>query len=177
MDTETLRIISSLPERRPSSALPGQLSALFRVLSHVTNATEAAAAEDGIWFLWMTHHNAAAARVLNLATDDIAARRFDIAETRLTRLLRNCPDYAEAWNKRATLYYMIGRDQECSADIRRTLSLEPRHFGALAEFGEICLSHGDGEAALLAFTAALRLHPHLSNVAETYRKLRTNQAD
>jgi Tfp pilus assembly protein PilF len=174
MDTQTLRLIASLPDRRPSPALPGRLSALFRVLAHVTNASEVAAAEDGIWSLWMTHQNAGAARVLNLATDDIAARRFDIAETRLTRLLRSCPDYAEAWNKRATLYYMLGRDEECCADIRKALSIEPRHFGALAEFGEICITHGDNEAALLAFTAALRLHPHLSDVAETCRKIRGN---
>ena len=91
MDTQTLRLISSLPGRRPSSTSPDRLSGLFRVLAHVTDANEAAVAEDGIWSLWMAHQNAGAARALNLATDDIAARRFDIAETRLTRLLRSCP--------------------------------------------------------------------------------------
>lgn len=177
MHAETLRLISSLPGRQPSPALPGQLSALFRMLCHVSTPAEASAAEDGIWSLWMSYHNAAAERVLNLATDDIAARRFDIAETRLSKLLRSCPDYAEAWNKRATLYYMLGRDEECIADIRHALELEPRHFGALAEFGEICLAHGDSEAALLSFRAALRLHPHLREVAETCRRIRNNETD
>ena len=74
----------------------------------------------------MHHPHAAAAHELDLATGDIAARRYDIAETRLTRLLRRAPDFAEAWHKRAALYYMLGRDAECLHDIARTLELEPR---------------------------------------------------
>jgi Flp pilus assembly protein TadD len=110
-------------------------------------------------------------RVLDLATGDFAAKRFDIADTRLARLLRTCPDFAEAWNKRATLYYRLGRDEECSADISRALTLEPRHFGALAERGEICLAHGDTEAALFGFSAARRVHPHMQGVAHSGRNI------
>lgn len=167
LDEQTLQLISSLPKRRPNPVLPAQLDALFRVLGHVTSTQQATAAEDEIWAIWMAHPNARAGRALNLATSDIAARRYDIAETRLTLLLRNCPDYAEAWNKRATLYYMLGRDDECIADIRRALALEPRHFAALAEFGEICVAHGDNRGAQLAFTAALRVNPHLANIPRT----------
>ena len=90
----------------------------------------------------MDHPHRAAAAVLDLATRDIAARRYDIAETRLTRLLRRAPDFAEAWHKRATLYYLLGRDEECLRDIRRTLELEPRHFAAMLHFGEILLGAG-----------------------------------
>jgi tetratricopeptide (TPR) repeat protein len=173
MYMETLKLITNLPARKPIPGLPDQLSFLFKRLSSVIDPAEATMAEDGIWSLWMTHPNSAAERVLNLATDDIAARRFDIADTRLTRLLRCCPDYPEAWNKRATLYYMLGRDEESIADIQRALQLEPRHFGALAGFGEICLEHGDSEAALIGFHAALRLHPHLQEVIKTCRRIRS----
>lgn len=173
MYVETLKLITTLPARKPSPDLPDHLSFLFKRLSSVVDPDQATAAEDRIWSLWMTHRNAAAARVLDLATDDIAARRFDIADTRLTRLLRSCPDFAEAWNKRATLYYMLGRDEESIADIRRALQLEPRHFGALAGFGEICLEHGDSEAALIGFYAALRLHPHLQEVIKTCHRIRS----
>jgi len=168
---ETLQLIARLPERRPYTALPDRLAPLFRRLAGVTTTAEAAFTEDFIWSLWMSHPNAAAERVLDLATSDIAARRFDIADTRLTRLLRTCPDFAEAWNKRATLYYLLGRDEECIADIRRALALEPRHFGALAEFGEICLAHGDTEAALFGFRAALRVNPHMEGVARNCRNI------
>ncbi len=171
MYVETLKLITTLPGRKPSPGLPDRLSFLFKQLTSVIDPAEASTAEDCIWSLWMTHRNASAERVLNLATDDIAARRFDIADTRLTRLLRSCPDFAEAWNKRATLYYMLGRDEESIADIRRVLQLEPRHFGALAGFGEICLEHGDREAALLGFHAALRLHPHLQEIIKTCRRI------
>lgn len=57
----------------------------------------------------MTHPNAAAASVLDRAATDIAARLYDIAETRLATLLRALPDFPEAWNKRATLYYLLER--------------------------------------------------------------------
>lgn len=164
LDEQTLKLISSLPRRQPSPALPTQLHMLFRTLGKVSSPQAASATEDDIWSIWMDHPNARAARALDLATGDIAARRFDIAETRLTLLLRSCPGYAEAWNKRATLYYMLGRDEECIADIRHALAIEPRHFAALAEFGEICVAHGDHRGAQLAFTAALRLNPHLPNI-------------
>lgn len=172
MYVETLKLITVLPARKPSPSLPDRLSFLFKQLSSVIDPVEASSAEDGIWSLWMTFRNAAAERVLDLATDDIAAKRFDIADTRLTRLLRSCPDFAEAWNKRATLYYMLGRDEESIADIHRALQLEPRHFGALAGFGEICLAHGDNEAALVGFNAALRVHPHLQEVIKTCLRIR-----
>jgi tetratricopeptide (TPR) repeat protein len=108
--------------------------------------------------------------VLLRATDDIAARRYDIAETRLTALLRSAPDFAEAWHKRATLYYLLGRDEECLHDIRRTLELEPRHFAAMLHFAEIHLAPNPGvrasDAVRLACFAALSLHPHLSRARE-----------
>jgi hypothetical protein len=87
---ETLRLIARLPERRPYATLPDRLAPLFRRLAGVSTSAEATVTEDFIWSLWMSHPNAAAERVLDLATGDIAAQRFDIADTRLTRLLP-CP--------------------------------------------------------------------------------------
>jgi tetratricopeptide (TPR) repeat protein len=107
--------------------------------------------------------------LLARATDDIAARRYDIAETRLTALLRAAPDFAEAWHKRATLYYLLGRDEECLHDIRRTLALEPRHFAAMLHFAEIVLANESAratEALRLACFAALMVHPHLGRARE-----------
>ena len=114
----------------------------------------------------MHHPHAQAAAVLDAATRDIAAKRYDIAETRLTRLLRSAPDFAEAWHKRATLYYMLGRDGECLHDIARTLELEPRHFAAMLHFAEILLGEGARNDARYAFSAALSLHPHLARAID-----------
>lgn len=169
----TLRLIAVLPKRRPGAGLPHGLRPLFERLARAGGEGEALEAEERIWSVWMTHQNAAAARVLDRATGDIAARRFDIAETRLVRLVRVRPEYAEAWHKLGTLYYMLGRDEESIAAMHRVLEIEPRHFGALAAVGEILFGGEDREGAALAFHSALRLHPHLAAVRERLRALQT----
>ena len=157
---EILRLISSYRTRRPARASP-LLDALFRRLARCARS-EAEDTEDRIWHVWMHHPHRAAARELDLATGDIAARRYDIAETRLTLLLRRAPDFAEAWHKRAALYYILGRDRECLHDIRRTLELEPRHFGAMLHFAEILRSARAAAEAGFAVLAARSIHPHLT---------------
>ncbi len=157
--SEILALIARRRSRRPACDL-AELAHLFRRLS-ACPAAEALETEDRIWGVWMDHPHRAAAAVLDAATRDIAARRYDIAETRLTALLRSAPLYAEAWHKRATLYYLLGRDEECLEDIQRTLDLEPRHFAAMLHFAEIRLGDGARGEARYAFSAALTLHPHL----------------
>jgi tetratricopeptide (TPR) repeat protein len=167
-EVDILGLIAARRARRPARSYPA-VDALFRRLAAAAHAAEATAAEDRIWDAWMHHPHRAAADVLARATDDIAAKRYDIAETRLTALLRSAPDFAEAWHKRATLYYLLGRAEECLHDIRRTLALEPRHFAAMLHFAEIALAapgaHG-AEAVRLACFAALSLHPHLARARE-----------
>lgn len=160
-----LRLITRLHQRRPAQELP-TLDTLFRRLAASLAADEAARTEERIWSLWMYHPHRSVAEQIELASSDIAARRYDIAETRLAALLRRRPDFAEAWQKRCTLYYITGRDDECLNDIRRTLELEPRHFGAILNFAEIVLAAGEEAPARLAFSAALSLHPHLSRARE-----------
>jgi tetratricopeptide (TPR) repeat protein len=162
---DILSLIAARRVRRPARAHPA-LDALFRRLAVSARADEALQTEDRIWDMWMHHPHRGAAQALQLATDDIAARRYDIAETRLSLLLRSAPDYGEAWHKRATLYYLLGRDEECLADIRRTLELEPRHFAAILHFAEILLGTGASGEARFAFLAALSLHPHLARARE-----------
>ena len=158
-ENEILGLIAARRERRPQRDLPA-LAQLFRRLG-ACSPNEATETEDRIWDAWMHHPHRAAAEALDAATRDIAAKRYDIAETRLTHLLRAAPSYAEAWHKRATLYYLLGRDAECLHDIGRTLELEPRHFAAMMHFGEIMLGAGAGGDARFVFAAALTLHPHL----------------
>ena len=158
-ETGILDLIATRRGRRPARDLPA-LAQLFRRLAACASA-DAPQTEDRIWGVWMHHPNREAAAVLDAATRDIAAKRYDIAETRLTRLLRAAPHFAEAWDKRAALYYLLGRDAECLHDIRRTLELEPRHFAAMLHFAEILAGEGARAEARYAFTAALSLHPHL----------------
>jgi tetratricopeptide (TPR) repeat protein len=163
-ETGILNLIAERRARRPARDLP-VLAQLFQRLAGCPSG-EATETEDRIWSVWMHHPHAHAAAVLDAATCDIAAKRYDIAETRLTRLLRSAPDFAEAWHKRATLYYLLGRDDECLRDIARTLELEPRHFAAMLHFAEILLGEGARGDARYAFSAALSLHPHLARARD-----------
>jgi len=163
-EAEILGLIAARRSRRPASD-PVVLAELFRRLGMCASA-EAAQTEERIWDVWMDHPHRAAAAVLDAATRDIAAKRYDIAETRLTLLLRSAPLYAEGWHKRAALYYLLGRDEECLRDIGRTLALEPRHFAAMLHFAEILLGRHANVEARYAFAAALSLHPHLPRARE-----------
>ena len=159
-----LHLIAERRARRPARDLPA-LAQLFRRLAACPSG-EAIETEDRIWSVWMDHPHAGAAAALEAATRDIAAKRYDIAETRLTILLRAAPDFAEGWHKRATLYYLLGRDAECLRDIARTLELEPRHFAAMLHFAEILLGEGARVDARYAFGAALSLHPYLERARD-----------
>ena len=165
---DILGLIAARHARRPAQALP-ELDQLFKRLAACAPG-EAAATEDRIWDAWMHHPNRDAAEVLQRATRDIAARRYDIAETRLGALLRSAPAFAEAWHKRAALYYLQGRDEEFLHDIRRTLELEPRHFAAMLHFAEILLVMNAAAEVRFACFAVLRLHPHLARARELLHK-------
>ncbi|HZR03450.1 MAG TPA: DUF6584 family protein [Burkholderiales bacterium] len=173
MYTETLSLVAHLNERRPAPTLPGRLDQLFRQLG--ASHRPAPDLEDEIWYLWMQHPHRRASEALDRAADDIAGQRFDLAETRLHRLVRACPHYPEAWHKRATLYYLLERDDESVRAIHCTLQLEPRHFGALCALGEICMGRSDHEAALMVFKAALRLNPHLDAARDAVERLLTSK--
>ena len=85
--------------------------------------------------------------------------------------LETAADFAEAWNKRATLYHLIGEHDLAIHDIRHTLALEPRHFGALSGLGMICLQRSDEAGALKAFRDALAVHPYLSGAQDAVDNL------
>ena len=171
MYADTLKLIVTGDRRHPSPRLPERLNGLFRSLGDASGTGRAERIEDEIWRLWMAYRDSAAAFDLERATRALAALDFPAAEGILARLVAAYPDFAEAWNKRATLYYMQSRDEESVASIHRTLELEPRHYGAICGFAQICLSLGDTDSALFAFHAALRVNPHLERVRDTLDKL------
>jgi tetratricopeptide (TPR) repeat protein len=139
-----------------------RLDDLFRALAGTDDPLAAGEAEDLVWAIWTSHDDADAEACLDRAIHHIAAREFEPAEKLLDALLCDRPDYAEAWNKRATLHFLQERDRESVADIVRTLELEPRHFGAICGFAQICLRHGRRAEALAAFESALAINPHMA---------------
>ena len=78
----------------------------------------------------------------------------------LTDLTKRRPDFAEAWNERATLYWQLGRFEESVRDAKKTLALNPNHFGAWQGLGMCELHLGDLDEACRCIRAALRITPH-----------------
>jgi len=142
------------------------LDPLFAVLQQTDNQQVLVEAENRIWQLWLTHDNDEVVQLMVAATQMMNNLRYTDALALYSGIIRRFPDYAEAWNKRATLYYLAGNFEASIADIRQTLELEPRHFGALSGLGLIYLQQNELRSARQAFEDLLKVHPHSSNALE-----------
>lgn len=149
-----------------AGAADERLDILFARLAAAESDVAAATAEALIWVLWFDTDNPAAARSVNEALDSSAKGDRLSAIAWLDDAIAADPDFAEAWNKRATLYYLEGDFAQSIADIQRVLTLEPRHFGALAGLGLIYDQLGEERAALSAYRAAAAIHPRMPRVRE-----------
>lgn len=171
MYADTLKLIATTARRRPSPRLHRRLDALLRRLADAVSARWAESTQDEIWALWMSYPDRGAAKELERAVRAIVAGDYAAAERILDRLVAIHPAYAEAWHKRGTLHYMLQRDEASVRDFHRTLMLEPRHFGAILAFAELCESSGRRDDALFALDVALRLNPHLEDSRKKYEEL------
>ena len=94
----------------------------------------------------------------------------------LDRIIAMKPDFAEAWNKRATVHFLRKQYGRSLSDIERTLALEPRHFGALTGLGFILRELGERDRAITIFRRALAVHPQMKNVREALEALEKEAA-
>lgn len=159
-----------------TTALAGQedkrLDALFSRLQVTGNETEARGIESAIWQLWIENKDKAVAAAMQRGTDSMREGDLNEALESFDAVTRSAPEFAEGWNKRATVLYLL-RDFDGSVrDIARTLKLEPRHFGALSGLGLINAAMGRTDAAIKAYEKALTIHPHLSDLRQTIKNLR-----
>lgn len=169
---EILAFILALDARSPDPRMPACLDGLFKKLSELTPCLDAREIENRIWDVWTTHPDPQLQSRMNEAIAAIAARRFPAALSTLDDIVMQDPGWAEAWNKRATLLFIMEDDLASVRDIEQTLRLEPRHFGAVAGFGQICLRNGEPVSAVAAFQTALRLNPHLTGVRIAVEELK-----
>ena len=148
-----------------------ELDALFDRLRD-GDAEERRRATLRIWAIWCSHREEDAVRAMRGAISALEAGNLGAAGRTLDAMVGRWPEWAEAWNKRATLRFMEDRDGASLDDIAHTLEREPRHFGALGGFGQICLRAGDESSALLAFERLLEIDPHLDDVKRAVDALR-----
>ncbi|MDA0341276.1 MAG: tetratricopeptide repeat protein [Proteobacteria bacterium] len=148
------------------------LDKLFAVLQTSDDPTALSNAHEEIWQRWIDNDVQDFAALMQQGVVLMNRRQLDAALTVFDDLVEIAPGYAEAWNKRATVHFLLGNLADSIADVDATLDLEPRHFGALSGLGQIELQRGDPEAALAAFEAALRVHPYLPGTREIVDRLR-----
>jgi tetratricopeptide (TPR) repeat protein len=164
------QLLLDLPHRRPATA-SRRLEGLFRELSQPEPERPVDDIEDLIWALWISHEDRVTEETMGAAIEAMASGALKQARPLLDHLVEKHPDWAEAWNKRATLAFIEKRDADGVGDIERTLLLEPRHFGAVSGFGQICLRNGYLNEARVAFRIALTINPHLQGLQELIDEL------
>jgi tetratricopeptide (TPR) repeat protein len=147
------------------------LDFLFGALKAAPDEASARHVEAWIWAHWLHTPSDTAALLMLRAKAAMDAQQMEVALKLLDAVVKLRPDYVEAWNRRATLYYLQNDYARSLADIEQVLVREPRHFGALAGLGMIMQDLGDEKRALDAFRQALAINPHLEKVPELVRTL------
>jgi tetratricopeptide (TPR) repeat protein len=147
------------------------LDRLFEALKIAPDDESAKYIENRIWAIWLASGSDTANLLMIRVKSAIDGKDIDLAIKLLNAIIDIKPDFIEAWNRRATLYYMKKDFGRALEDIREVLAREPRHFGALAGLGIILQEFGDDKRALDAFRRALAIHPHLERVPDMVKKL------
>ena len=144
-----------------------RLPALFTELRTTSEAEKAKIVAAEIWRIWSKHRdNDRLSERLKIGIAQMEAGRLRQAEQIFTTIIDTDPAFAEAWNKRATVYFLMGAYDRSKRDIAQTILREPRHFGALSGLGLVETHLGNYEAALKAYEQAIALHPYLENYEE-----------
>ena len=125
---------------------------------------EAVEVDRRIWLLWLHSEDKAVNRLMAQGVIAMQRGALDRALDRFDEIVGRAPDFAEGWNKRATVLYMMGRHRESVADVQQVLNLEPRHYGALSGLGMILVAIGQEEDALEWLRRALELNPYLDGI-------------
>lgn len=136
-----------------------KLDKLFADLKRAGNERTASRIAGRIWQEWGNSGSASVDLMMGWAKSAMDKQKYDVALDFLDLVVTIDPDYAEGWNRRATVHFMMHNFGKSMADIEQTLELEPRHFGALSGMAQIMLGRGNNQLALLAYTKVLAVYP------------------
>ncbi|MEM6679796.1 MAG: tetratricopeptide repeat protein [Pseudomonadota bacterium] len=153
-----------------AEARAAQLDSLFEQLARAENP-DWPVIQGQIWRVWRRSGSPSMDLLLARGLEAMEAEDFDTALLHLDDLVRLAPDFAEGWNQRATLHFLMQNYGLAMRDIETTLILEPRHFGALAGLGIILDRTGYDKGALAAYRRVLELHPNMPGAQRGVEKL------
>ena len=163
----------ALAQQQPdeSQSAAQQIDRLLGELHEADDEASAKRIEQSVWQAWMRSGSPTVDLLVQQAEKAIAENQHRIAISILSAAIELEPEYPEAWNRRATAYYLDRQYKRSLADAERVLELEPRHFAALAGLGVLHRELGDERAALQAFRRALAIHPFLSVARRAVKEL------
>ena len=172
----TMRIIAVLILLAYSLASPADqndpaLDDLFEQLAVTTSDGEASNITREIWQRWTANDDPDVSRLMQIGIRALNYSTYRKALQSFDRVIEIAPEFAEGWNKRATLYYHIKEYRRSMDDIKKTLRLEPRHFGAWSGLGLVSIAQENYAGALAAFKKALSINPHIPNIRRYVQKL------
>jgi tetratricopeptide (TPR) repeat protein len=154
-----------------------RLVPLFDQLKEAAEPAQAQVVETMIWQIWTEANDPATGSLMQLGLAALQSGNLPGALELFDAVTVGKPDFAEGWNKRATVLYMLGAYEKSAEDVERVLDLEPRHFGALSGLGLINLALDRPEQALDSFEKALKLHPNQPAVKQRVDVLKRKKRD
>jgi tetratricopeptide (TPR) repeat protein len=147
------------------------LDLLFKALKAAPSDETAKAIEQRIWAVWALSRSDTTNLLMTRVRTAFEKRDVDLALKLLDGIVKIKPDYVEAWNRRATIYFTKKDYGRALADLREVIKREPRHFGALSGLGLILQDLGEDKQALDVYRRVLAIYPRMERVPEIVRKL------
>jgi tetratricopeptide (TPR) repeat protein len=129
-------------------------------------------AEQSIWRIWSRSGDPDVDAVFRRGVEQMHRQDFAAAIETFSEIITKKPDFAEGWNKRATIYYLVGEYEKSLADCEEVLRRNPVHFGVLSGFGLNYLELGKPEVALDYFERALAVNPTLTQIQAAVEQLK-----
>lgn len=137
------------------------LDTLFAKLQTATDPMAIQSLESAIWEQWTMVPDPVQRQLMLRGITEMQQQELNSAITTFTKLIEIAPELSEAWNKRATVHWLMGNFPASLADICETVKREPRHFGAYSGLGMIRAEMGENDRAVAAFELAKKYHPHI----------------
>ncbi|PBC06041.1 hypothetical protein [Mesorhizobium sp. WSM3860] len=149
-----------------ASTRQGRLDQLFADLRRERNEKAAERIAGRIWNEWNQSGSASIDLMMRWAQKAAEDQKFDVALDFLDQVVTLQPDYAEGWNRRATVHFLMKNYGKSMSDIDHTLRLEPRHFGALSGLAQIMAETGHKQSALEAWQKVLTIYPMMRSAQD-----------
>lgn len=153
------------------------LDTLFSKLRSATDPTAIQSLEAAIWERWVMVPDMGQRATMMRGIAEMQQQELKAAIETFTRLIDVAPDLSEAWNKRATVHWLMGNFTASLADICETVKREPRHFGAYSGLGMIRAEMGENDRAIAAFELARKWNPHIVGIDGEIERLKALGGD